>query len=1090
MQTNIPAKLQSPVINYIVFRERLFRVLDKARNKKSIWITGLPGSGKTTLIASYLSAKGLPHAWYHIDRSDIDLATFFYYLKLLVKGINGKKCVRLPALTPEYLQNISIFAKRYFEDLYTMLPKGFALVFDNYHEVNSNPLFHTIMHEALITVPEHGNVILISRTEPPDTFSRLRANSMMEVINNEMIKFTPEETHELIRLRSSENHTPDIIKKLHDWTDGWAAGIVLMLEQHKGGLDAISDRDFKDYQAIFDYFSAEIFDRLTSEMKEFLLKTSLFSSMTVDMANKMTKRDDSERILNELVKSQYFTIKRQDNTYTYHDLFREFLLVRAKTHFNEAELHHIYKHAAIILRKNGKIEDAVELYKKAGSVKDIQEIVIEHAQALIAQGRNRVLESWIKGMPEDILHGEPWLLYWLGEARAVFNPVEGRAYFEKSFKKFLSDEYNLSGTKHKKALLSDGVYLAWCGIVETFIYEYGNFIPLKKWITIMEKIMHQYPEFPSRELEARVLGILVFALTHYNPAHPKIRVWADHTLSILKYIKNFDQRIYYLFSLSHYFSWTGNLSKRGVFEGLIKKISPFTTIKILLMQKMYSASYARQIISKQECLDLVSEGLNIANKSGVHFLDHMIIVQAVYLFFAIDDLKRTETFLKMMEPMVNRSNALHVIQYDTLVGWLDYLQGNASLAIEKIGQSLELSIKAHIPFAQGLCRLALAQVLYDQGAYKEAEKHYKHGLRIARAMKSKSLEFTSYYIRAYWFLDEGHKHAAKTEKKGLRMLKKLMVLGRQYGLVNVYFAWGRKMRYLCLKALESNIEVKYVQHLIRRLELFPDTPPYTYENWPWAIKIYTLGSFKILHDDAPIVLSRKAQLKPIELLQFLIINHDKPVELDHISGVLWPDAPGDYAHQTLDTTIHRLRKLLGSNDAVISEAGRLMLNPKMCWVDVAAYEYLLNSTDSLMTGTGRSTTPSSDKQEEIRAMERRIFNIYRGDFFSQDSIPSWAIGFRSMLHDKFLHFIEMLGAYYERIGNTAQAILTYKKGLEIDNQAELFYQRLMLLYKLHGRTGEAVALYKRCEEILSRTLDIKPSDKTKEIYQSIIESKN
>ena len=1087
LQTNMLAKLQSPVVDDVVFRKRLFLALEQARKKSAIWVTGLPGSGKTTLVASYLSAYKIPHAWYHIDSSDRDLAAFFYYLKLLVQVKMGKRSSRLSALTPEYLPHIETYARRYFEILYSMLPEGFVLVFDNYHEVNSNPLFHTIMHEALMKVPEHGNVLLISRTEPPDTFSRLRANSMMEVIDHGMIKFTHEETSELIRLRSGKGHSNEEVKRLHELTDGWAAGIVLMLEQFKGRLDVRSVRDFKDYQAIFDYFSSEIFDRLAPDMQDFLLKTSLFPSMTVNMANRITKRDDSERILNGLVRSQYFTIKHQDNTYSYHDLFREFLIERTKVHFNETELQHLYKQTAMILRENGKIEDAVELYKKAGSVKDIQDIIIEHAQAFIEQGRNKVLEAWIRAIPEDILNQDPWILYWFGEARAVFNPVEGRSYFEKSFNRFLSKGFNVGGEYPVRKKLSNGVYLSWCGIVETFIYEYGNFIPLKKWISIMGRIMHQYPEFPSRELEARVLSILVFALTHYNPAHPNIRLWAERTLSILKHIKNHDQRIYYLFSISHYYGWTGNLPKRGVLDELIKKTSPFTPIKAQLMQKMYSAAYARQIISKQECLDLVSEGLDIANKSGVHFFDHMIIVQAVYLFLAINDLKRAEEFLKMMAPMVNRSNALHVIQYDTLCGWLDYLQGNASLAIEKIGQSLELSIRAHIPFAQGLCRVALTQVLYDQGKYKEAEKHYKHGLKIARAMKSKSLKFTSYFIHTHWLLDERNKHTSETENKGLRILKKCMVLGKQYGLVNVYFAWGQRMAYLSLKALENNIEVHYVRHLIHKLELFPDTPPYACENWPWALKIYTLGNFKILHDEVPVALSKKSQIKPIELLQFLVVNHDKAVELDHISGMLWPDAQGDYAHQTLDTTIHRLRKLLGSNDAVIAEAGRLMLNPKTCWVDVQAFDSLFESEEELLHGSDTSIK-QSDRDRKVRKLGRRIFNLYKGDFFAQGALPSWAISFRDSLHDRFTHFIEMLGDYYERNRDTVQAVRIYKKGLEIDNQAELFYQRLMLLYHSHGRTAEAAALYKHCEVILSRTLGIEPSDKTREIYQSIIKS--
>ncbi|MGB9736255.1 MAG: BTAD domain-containing putative transcriptional regulator [bacterium] len=1071
MQTNIPAKLQSPVINYIVFRERLFRVLDKARNKKSIWITGLPGSGKTTLIASYLSAKGLPHAWYHIDRSDIDLATFFYYLKLLVKGINGKKCVRLPALTPEYLQNISIFAKRYFEDLYTMLPKGFALVFDNYHEVNSNPLFHTIMHEALITVPEHGNVILISRTEPPDTFSRLRANSMMEVINNEMIKFTPEETHELIRLRSSENHTPDIIKKLHDWTDGWAAGIVLMLEQHKGSLDAISDRDFKDYQAIFDYFSAEIFDRLTSEMKEFLLKTSLFSSMTVDMANKMTKRDDSERILNELVKSQYFTIKRQDNTYTYHDLFREFLLLKMRSIFDQENQIKIQRNAAMILLNTGYVEDAAVLVLRSKDWTEAIKLILKQASALISQGRNQTLDAWLRELPDEVLKKDPWLIYWFGMCRLPFEPSKAHVLFEKAFKLFT------------KSADKTGMFLAWTGAVYSVTYQFGNYKLYDRWIKIMEGLMHKNKSFPSQEIAASATYAMLTAMVFRQPFNPRIKRWIEQGFSILEKSKNLDFNIQLSLIISLYYIFIGDFPRAGAviapYKGLVysNKVSPLTFITF----KDLEVVYGWETVEYDPDFKPIFEGLKLAESTGIYALNPTLLVYGAGWALASGAISLAKKLLHEASKSIGQVGSFDASWYHFVCSLESMFHKDFTTARMHQQTALRLS------FECGSINLIVINYLHTSfllHALSEDKKalHYLH--------KAYTLGRWSNHLKYMYFIGMAHINFDQGNRKsGLMFLRKAMKLGRDKGYINFPSFVPSDMAQLCLKALDAGITPEYVRGLIRRRNLFPDTPPYAYENWPWTIKIYTLGSFKILHDDAPIVLSRKAQLKPIELLQFLIINHDKPVELDHISGVLWPDAPGDYAHQTLDTTIHRLRKLLGSNDAVISEAGRLMLNPKMCWVDVAAYEYLLNSTDSLMTGNGRSTAPSG-KQEEIRAMERRIFNIYRGDFFSQDSIPSWAIGFRSMLHDKFLHFIEMLGAYYERIGNTAQAILTYKKGLEIDNQAELFYQRLMLLYKLHGRTGEAVVLYKRCEEILSRTLDIKPSDKTKKIYQSIIESKN
>ncbi len=1084
MQNNVLAKLQRPDTDNVVLRQRLFRTLDHARKKKSIWITGLPGAGKTTLVASYIASNKIPHAWYHIDSADSDPATFFHYLKYLVKGNDGAKNLKLPALTPEYLPNISVFTQRYFENLYAMLPRGFVLVFDNYHEINQSPLFHTIMSEALMRVPERGTVILISRSEPHPVYTRLRANSLMEVIDRDSIKFTPEETRELIRMRSGNVQDRQLMERLYQWTDGWAAGIMLMLTKDSQGLKTEAHSGSKDYQAIFDYFSSEIFQRLGPDIQDFLLKTCFFRSMTVEMAKRITGDSNSERILNGLVKDQYFTVRRQDNTYTYHDLFREFLVIRAREKYSEAELQHIYQQSGLILKENGRFEDAVELLKKSENVNDIRAIIQEQAHTLITQGRNKILELWIMSLPEVMIHQDPWLLYWSGEARAVFNPVEARTYFERSFKKFLHDTPHLSRTNRKKYFLSAGVYLSWIGIIETFIYEYGNFALIDKWVMEMIKIIQVHHEFPSRDLEERTMSLMVFALTHYNPYHAKLKFWADRSLRLLKHIKNSDQFVNYSFSIVHYYAWIGDVSHYQTLIEFMQTIPQSLSIKNQLLQKMYHAGYARQIVSKEECLRVVSEGMEMAHTYGVRFLDNMIISQAVYLLFAINDLRGVEKYLQQMEAVLNQSNALQVSQFSLLSGWLDYLQGNTSLALEKIERSLALSIKAHIPFAQGLCRLALAQILYDQGDDKEAKKQYNCGFKIAKGMKSKSLEFTSYYIQAYWLLDEKHTNDRETENKGLKMLKKCLVLGKKYGMVNVYFAWGQKMTSLCLKALENNIEVNYVQHLIQKLELFPDTPPYPCENWPWTFRIHTLGNFKIFHDDVPTEFSKKLQLKPIELLQFLIVNHERAVELDHISGMLWSDAEGDYAHQTLDTTIHRLRKLLGSNDAVIVEAGRLMLNPALCWVDVQAFAALFDSMEKLLRG--RDTTMTlSDRDNRVRGLAKRIFNLYKGDFFMQVFLPSWAISFRDRLHDRFMHFIDILGSYYEQSGDTVQAVRIYRKGLEIENQAELLYQRLMLLYQSLGRTAEAVSTYKQCQSALSGTLGIEPSEKTRALYTSI-----
>ncbi len=134
-------KVTRPILPDVFSRKRLFDLLDRMRKRPLIWVSGPPGCGKTTLVASYLDARRLPCLWYQIDQGDADPATFFYYLGLAAKKAAPRKRKPLPLLTPEYLQGISTFTLRYFENLYDRFKIPSILVFDNYHEVPDRLIF-------------------------------------------------------------------------------------------------------------------------------------------------------------------------------------------------------------------------------------------------------------------------------------------------------------------------------------------------------------------------------------------------------------------------------------------------------------------------------------------------------------------------------------------------------------------------------------------------------------------------------------------------------------------------------------------------------------------------------------------------------------------------------------------------------------------------------------------------------------------------------------------------------------------------------------------------------------------------------------
>lgn len=178
--SNELAKISFPKVSCVVMRERLFNLIDTC-NRPITWVCAPAGAGKTTLTASYITSKKIPCLWYQLDETDSDIASFFYYMGRAIKNIFPEQKT-LPFLTPEYLPNIPVFTKRYFENLYELISskkprnKKFTLIFDNFQDVAAGNEFHHIINNGLYLIPPGINTIFISRAEPSPVFARLQAS--------------------------------------------------------------------------------------------------------------------------------------------------------------------------------------------------------------------------------------------------------------------------------------------------------------------------------------------------------------------------------------------------------------------------------------------------------------------------------------------------------------------------------------------------------------------------------------------------------------------------------------------------------------------------------------------------------------------------------------------------------------------------------------------------------------------------------------------------------------------------------------------------------------------------------------------------
>jgi len=277
---------------------------------------------------------------------------------------------------------------------------------------------------------------------------------------------------------------------------------------------------------------------------------------------------------------------------------------------------------------------------------------------------------------------------------------------------------------------------------------------------------------------------------------------------------------------------------------------------------------------------------------------------------------------------------------------------------------------------------------------------------------------------------------------------------------------------LCARALQAGIETDYVRSLVRKHHLKPDDNSVESEQWPWPVRIYTMGSFQIVREDIPLEFPGKTPQKPLELLKVLIAFGGQNVPEERLTDALWPDADGDLAYQSLEITVRRLRHLLGEDICLRYGARSLSVDRRQCWVDSLALENIVKRSGSI----------SADR---VAPKYREAAGLYRGHFLPSDSGCEWAVSRSETLQSMMLRLIEEAGRHDEGQGEWENAAACYQKGLDVDCLAEDLYRRLMICYQKLGRRAEAIRLYQRCCSVLQTHLGIRPSPETEAVYASL-----
>jgi len=1055
------AKLTRPAVRGVLPRERLFTVLDGAGAPGqgaggAVWVSGPAGSGKTTLVASHLEARGTPHLWLRVDEGDGDPATFFHYLSLAARRAAPRRRKPLPLLTPEYLPGLATFARRYLRELYGRLEAPFCLVLDNHQELPAGSPVRDLLPLAVEELPPGGRAVIVSREAPGPALAGLRAGRALAHLGADALRFTPGEAADLLALWAPGGADPAAAGRLQAKTQGWVAGMVLMRAQAAPGAGGPGSAAAPvTPETVYDYFAAEVLPHARGPVRELLAATAVLPEMTAAMAETLSGNPEAGAILKDLTRRNFFVERHPgpEPVYRYHALFREFLLERAAENLGADALAALRRRAARLLVETGRTEEAVEPLAAAEAWDELAHLIAWSAPALAAQARFATLAGWLALLPRERVAADPRLLMWRGVSGLPMDPEGVRPDLEAAWEGF------------RAAGDHDGCLAVWPVLIDTFQYAWGDFHPLTRWVRELEALLGPAPDFPSPEVEARVALGMVNALFLHCPDHPAGDAWQERLERAMNLLDDPSQRLVMGARLAQVQTTTGDLRKGERLlddlapEARSTRVSPVAAV----IYHCVRATLAWIIGRPDDCDRFAERALALARETGLLVFEYIILAQATYGRLTAGDTAGAGKRIERMRPLLVPSRRVDGALFRYLEAWKAMLEGDLPAAREHARTSLGHAAAAAMPLAEGLSNLALGQVLQALDQPEAARTHLTRGHRIARTSRNEHMRFMALLALADFALHRG------AEEEADARLREAMALGRERGYANFATWQPDVMARLCARALGAGIEPDYVRDLIRLRGLAPPKPrPLAAGAWPWPVAVRVLGPFEVAVDGRPVRPPRKAQKRPLGLLAALVAGGPEGVPEHHVADLLWPEAAGDAAQSALGTTLHRLRRLLGDERAVWRRAGRVGLDGGVCWVDAWAFEGLLEAA--------ASGPPDAAERRQAQALA-----LYRGPALAEADLPD-AVPFRERLRDKLVHHVLAAGAARERLGNAAGACDDYRRGLAVEPGAEALHMALMRCHAAGGRAAEAVAAYHRLRETLAATQGERPGPEAEALY--------
>jgi len=1075
----------------IVSRDRLLKLMEDNLSKNMILITAPAGYGKTTLVLDFLSRLNKLFAWFYIAPDVGSFYSFINYLVHSLRSINedfGNRTLELleslsesGSIAKDEKGSIAAISGTLVNEIINSFSEDVYIVIDDLQNAGNSSWLNNTFNALIEDFPPNLHILITSRSIPEFNIARLGAKRNLLKIDAAELHFTHEETGKLINdiysIQCGENEITAFENKI----EGWITGMHIVLQAFGNNFPAaVTGKNIID-DSLFDYFANEIFINLDEELQEFLLVTSLTDTFSDEMCRALFGNKNTKHIIESLKRKNIFVETTagdlQNTTYSYHNLFKRFLIKKLYEIKSMDETKNIAGKIFNYYEERKDFVRAIDFSIQSGNYSDAAQMIKVVFDELFHSGRYDLLDKWLSSLPEEIKISDRQLRFYIAKLLYHYKSDHDAAavIFEQLIKQKESDTYVNSCIEYSDILLLKGKAPEAVKLLENLVKTEKDPVKYSKISLELAKAYYSH----GAEHYYRIISLLDETLklndeNNLREFHSEIysrygKIYQSRGIfsKALHYFKNvveLEKNVFKKFQaltdivLLH--SWTGEYQKaKEYLDKVIEIFSRFPiskfkkdVLRITALFKFEAGDYEDSISGFSELCSL-DVSMNI---QSFLFLYNLFIAESYIL---LGNNGKANEFIEMAETSKQADDYFHSIMINYHKAIIENT-GKPSIKTEKVLLETHKFFESlNLIYPKAQVEFHLADYYYKTGNEKTALKFLADSINTAAQNQFNSFLSQHFLFKRYLF----------DFAMNNRIQKDYISAIHSELLEREIFSWLSEE---CIERIKKESLLLYDISLkcFGGAEMFLRGIPVTEDKW----------------------IRKKSKLLLIYLLIYCELKHTKEKILEIFFSDLSPASADNVFHQAVTNLRNAVNpfnpvelgvKLMSKKDKqptktvsfISYEDKILQVTPGYLYkVDTIEFSRLHGKIKSLQT----------QKNEKVILAQKAI-DLYKGEFLP-GYFDDWIEELRTVLQHKFIEICEELILHLEKDGSFNDIIFYSEKLIKEDKLHEAAF---ISIIKAYSNTGNEKMAKKKFSQLLKNykeEFDEKPSKDTLNRIEEIL----